>query len=72
MCNVCLLTKLTVVVHQIINKSLMIHLTVHRVFQCSTWAVNKGFIYITHSPLARVYIMSTQLLLNHPRATLKQ
>ena len=36
----------TVVVHQIVNKSLRTHLTVHRVFQCSTWAVNKGLVYV--------------------------
>ena len=33
----------TVEVHQIVNKSLITHLTVHCVFQCSIWAVNKSF-----------------------------
>ena len=42
----------TVVVHQIVNKSLITHLTVHCVFQCSTWMVDKGLVYITHLPSA--------------------
>ena len=43
----------TVVVHQIVNKSLITHLKVHCVFQCSTRAVNKVLVYIIHLPLAR-------------------
>ena len=44
----------------------MLHLTVHHVFQCSTWAVNKGLIYIMHLPSAFALCK-----LDHPRATLK-
>ena len=43
----------TVVVYQIFNKSLRTGLTVYCVFQCNTWAINKGVIYIKHSPSAR-------------------
>ena len=37
------------VVYQIVNKSLRTHLTVHCVFQCSTWAVNKSLVHYVNS-----------------------